>query len=310
MLAGASETSTIFDSAELTRSPPYRWCHLQRSASAERVLLEDPEIPEELAWALVERDTLPRAIRAGGAVALFLRGINEARGAEPEDMISLRLCVLPSRIVSLELRRLPVVDGLIAEFRNGRAPDTIDAFVVHVVETLRAAMEHELDVLEADIHTLELHSAGRAGELLAEERARLADTRQDAIIIHRFVAPQSDAIERLIALSPPWLEDIATLREEAEGFRRIAADLDSVRARGAIVAEELRAAQAERQNRSFLLLTAISVVFLPLTFLTGLLGVNLDGIPFAADDWSFPAFALLLFAVAILSGWIATRLLR
>ncbi|MEL6480056.1 MAG: CorA family divalent cation transporter [Pseudomonadota bacterium] len=310
MLAGASETSTIFDSAELVRCPPYRWRHLQRSASTERLLLADPEIPEELAWALLERDTLPRAIHSGKAIGLFLRGINEARGAEPEDMISLRLCILPTRIVSLELRRLPVIDRLIAEFRNGRAPETIDAFVVQVVETLREAMEHELDLLEADIYTLELDSAGRAGELLVQDRARLADTRQDAIIIHRFVAPQSDAIERLITLAPPWLEDHATLREEATAFRRIAADLDSVRARGAIVAEELRAAQAERQNRSFLLLTAISVVFLPLTFLTGLLGVNLHGIPYATDTFSFPSFSLFLLVVALVSGLIAARLLR
>ncbi|MEM7496995.1 MAG: CorA family divalent cation transporter [Pseudomonadota bacterium] len=310
MMAGAAETSTIYDSEEVAEGPGFRWCHLQRSASAERLLLEDREIPDDLAWALLERDTLPRAIRSGDAVAVFLRGINEARGAEPEDMISLRLCVLPDRIISLELRRLPVIDGLISDFREGKAPATIEAFVIHIVETLRAAVERELDALEADVHLLELHSAGRSGDLGKDERAKLADMRQDAIIIHRFVAPQSSALEQLVTLAPSWLEDTATLREEAEGFRRIAADLESVRARGAIVSEELRAAQADRQNRSFLLLTAISVVFLPLTFLTGLLGVNLDGIPFAGREWSFPAFGLLLVAVAALSGWIAARMLR
>jgi zinc transporter len=51
-------------------------------------------------------------------------------------------------------------------------------------------------------------------------------------------------------------------------------------------------------------------VFLPLTFLTGLLGVNLAGIPFATEPWVFWSFCAMLTAVALLSLWLALRLLR
>lgn len=303
-------TSVIFESEGGAGADTYHWVHFKRSASTERQLLEDPDIPEQIAWALLEEDTQPRVLEAEGVVAIILRGINQQAGAEPEDMISFRLAVSGRRIVSVELRRLGVIDRLIAEFRAGRTPPTQGAFVVHLIETLRMVAEPELDALERDILELELSSARAGGFLTQRERARLADTRQDAILIHRFIAPQSLAIETLLRHAPRWLDDPGSLREEAEAFRRIASDLEAVRSRGQIVSEELSSAQAERTNRTVVLLSVVSVVFLPLTFLTGLLGVNLEGIPYAESEWSFPAFAGILVAVAGLSAFIAARFLR
>ena len=44
---------------------------------------------------------------------------------------------------------------------------------------------------------------------------------------------------------------------------------------------------AERLNRTMALLSIVASVFLPLTFITGLLGINVSGIPFADSDWAF-----------------------
>jgi len=51
-------------------------------------------------------------------------------------------------------------------------------------------------------------------------------------------------------------------------------------------------------------------VLLPLTFLTGLLGVNLGGIPYAAEPWAFWAFCAMLTGATALTLWLALRLLR
>lgn len=45
------------------------------------------------------------------------------------------------------------------------------------------------------------------------------------------------------------------------------------------------------------LLSLISAIFLPLTFLTGLFGINLAGIPGAENGYSFSIFALILIIV-------------
>jgi zinc transporter len=142
------------------------------------------------------------------------------------------------------------------------------------------------------------------------ERGPLAGLRQDAILLHRYIFPQAQALDGLIRAAPDWLTEKNAMREEAEAFRRIAADLDALRQRAQLVAEEISLSATERTNDIMLTLSVVSVVFLPLTFLTGLLGVNLSGIPFSTHQWVFLAFCALLTAVGVLSLWLALRLLR
>ena len=63
--------------------------------------------------------------------------------------------------------------------------------------------------------------------------------------------------------------------------------------------DEVDARTAERANRILLLFAVVGAVFLPLTFLTGLLGVNLAGIPGAEDPASFAMLAGILAALLI-----------
>ncbi|HSF96211.1 MAG TPA: CorA family divalent cation transporter [Thermohalobaculum sp.] len=288
----------------------WRWVHMRRSPETEAALLADPEVPDAVAWALLEQDTLPRAAQVDSGTLLILRGINLVPGADPEDMISLRLWITPGRIVSTEIRRLSQTDTMIAAFHDGKAPASPDAFVLALVESLRASAEPVLDQLEDRVSDMESLVAAPVRRLGLAERRVLSALRQDAILLHRFIAPQALALDGLSRAAPGWLTGAGALREEAEAFRRIAADLDALRQRAQLVAEEISLAATERTNEIMLTLSVVSVIFLPLTFLTGLLGVNLAGIPFATDPFAFWAFCGLLTTAAGLSLWLAARLLR
>lgn len=288
----------------------WHWTHMLRGPDAQAVLLADPEVPESVTWAMLEEDTLPRASQVEGGTLLLLRGVNSRPGAEPEDMVSLRLWITPSRIVSTEIRRLAQVDALMALFPAGTAPDSPGAFVLALIETLREAAETVLDDVEERVSGMEtLVATGERRDVMAA-RSRLSALRQDTILLHRFIAPQAVALDGLLRSAPPWLTDAHGLREEAEAFRRIAADLDALRQRAQLVTEEISLVATERTNDIMLTLSVVSVVFLPLTFLTGLLGVNLAGIPYAADNWAFWAFCLLLASIGAMTLWVAVRLLR
>ncbi len=288
----------------------WRWTHLKLSARTGSVLRERLGLPEELADVLLEPDTLPRALEVEGRTVLILRGINQVEGAEPEDMISLRLAIAPRAILSIEFRRLGHIDRMIEAVRKGAPPETPEAFVTRLVETLRAETEPVLDALECDLDALERKTVRVEGGLTRAERALLIDARQDAIQLIRYIAPQAKALDELVRQKPAWLGTKRRLRREAEAFHRIASDLEAVRARAQLVAEEASMAVTERVSRIMLTLSAVSVVFLPITALTGLLGVNLAGIPYAEAPWAFAAFCALLIAVAGLAVWLAIRMLR
>jgi len=66
--------------------------------------------------------------------------------------------------------------------------------------------------------------------------------------------------------------------------------------------------QVERMNRTMYLLAIITGFFLPLSFLTGLLGINVGGIPGAEFSYGFVVACLLIGGVALLQWWILRRL--
>ncbi len=79
---------------------------------------------------------------------------------------------------------------------------------------------------------------------------------------------------------------------------RIAEELDTIRDRAAVIQDQISGQRQEELNRRLLALSVISALFLPLTFLTGLLGMNLAGIPFSHSPWSFGFVVALTVALA------------
>jgi len=117
----------------------------------------------------------------------------------------------------------------------------------------------------------------------------IAKIRARAIDFRRFIAPDRDALIELAGLQVSWLaeEDRLHVREAADRFARMAEELDAIRDRAALVHEQLTDMRAEMIDQRSLMIAVVAFVFLPLTFVTGLLGMNVQGIPFAQEPWAF-----------------------
>ena len=73
-----------------------------------------------------------------------------------------------------------------------------------------------------------------------------------------------------------------------------------VRERAHIIKDELTNALSEKINRNLYFFSVIAAIFLPLGFLTGLLGVNLGGLPGADNPAGFIIFSSILMGVVTL----------
>ncbi len=70
----------------------------------------------------------------------------------------------------------------------------------------------------------------------------------------------------------------------------MAEELESIRERAALVHETLTDMRAEQiDNRALCHLDRGAMVFLPLTFITGLYGMNVKNLPYAEEPWAFDA---------------------
>jgi zinc transporter len=171
--------------------------------------------------------------------------------------------------------------------------------IVDRMATVISDLEDMVDRLDEQVATAQSR----------ELRSELADVRRQAILLRRYLAPQRDAMSRLYSEPVEWLDDghRTRLREIADRTMRYVEDLDAARDRAGVGQEELAGRIAEQINSRMYVLSIVAALFLPLGFVTGLLGVNVAGIPGTEHPGAFIAVCFMLFALALFQLWLFKR---
>ena len=273
------------------------WVHLNRTKDDARGYIErGAGLDDVVVEALLAPDTRPRVVPQGPGLIVNLRGVNFNPGADPEDMISMRLWIQKRRIITTRARRLMATRDVEERLARGVGPkDEIDCLfelaqallrrVGHVVEELSDAVDGlEDQVVSGDIEKV---------------RESLGEARKRTIAIRRHLAPQREALARLTGEKHEMLDaiDAVHFRELADETTRYIEELDSVRERATVVQDEVLNRLTERQNRNSYVLAIVAAIMLPLSFVTSLFGVSVGGIPFASDP---NAFWVLLAVLAVI----------
>jgi zinc transporter len=282
------------------------WTHFDYSSPrVQNWLVTQSGLSEVTVAALIQAETRPRVVPADTGLMLFLRAVNLNPGAEPDDMVSARLWLGEQRVISLRQRRLISVDDLRAALEVGAGPRSSGEFLIMLVDGILERVDHVIEVIDENIDALEVAQPSAS---FSEQRGQLAEIRRQAIALRRFLAPQREALNRLAADTSPLLgeQERLRLREEYDRQMRSVEDLDAARERAAIAQESLASQMAEQLNQRMFLLSIIAAIFLPLSFLTGLLGVNVGGIPGANNP---AAFALVVLGLVIIGAalWLYFR---
>ena len=90
-----------------------------------------------------------------------------------------------------------------------------------------------------------------------------------------------------------------SLRGTAAYLGHLVSQVDATRDRLILLFDQLSAREQQRISKAMQKLAVVGTVFLPLTFVTGLLGVNVAGIPDAHDPMAFWLLCLFLLAIVI-----------
>ncbi len=286
----------------------FQWIHFDRTSDhAQTWLREESGLGALELDALLAEETRPRATPMGDGFLIILRGVNQNPGADPEDLVSVRMWVDAKRVITLRRQRPLALDDVHERVDSGRGPATTGDFIALVANRLVEGMsgvlgelEDELDGIEEDMDTATATSS----------RNRLLDLRRQAIVLRRHLSPQRDALAHLSLEHSDWLSDRERLhiRETLDRTTRFVEDLESSRERAAVTQEELANRLAEQLNKRMYALSVIAGVFLPLSFATGLLGINVGGIPGTDLSWAFGAVCVVLTLLAIFEVILFRRL--
>jgi zinc transporter len=282
------------------------WLHLDYSdPELAHWVREESGVAAVVAESLLAAETRPRSLVLGDGLLVILRGVNQNPGADPEDMVSVRIWMAGGRIISSGQRKLLSIDDLCTEIEQGTGPASQGEFLVRLGELMA-------DRIGDVVNEVDDVAASLEDELLTAEhhelRFALSSLRRQIVALRRYLAPQRDALARLITERSPLINDLVQmqLRELTDRMTRYIEDLDEARDRASVTHEELLNRLAELTNRRMYLLTMIAAIFLPLSFITGLLGINVGGIPGADDRHAFLAVIGLL-AVVSVAQWLYFR---
>ncbi len=223
---------------------------------------------------------------AGPGLAGLLGDVGYDFEADPEHLGLLHVYVDEHWIVTARLHPLKVADQLRREFLDGATVPTPMFVLVRFAEELGelfdgiATTQAELidDIEDA---VLKNRTPGEGGEL---GRVRRLVAR-----LRRHVAAQRQAVGLVVHRPPAWArsEEIEQMRRAYERTDVVAQDLEATQERARLLQEEISNFLGEATNRNLYVLSMVTAIFMPITLITGIFGMNIGGLPWLADEAGF-----------------------
>jgi zinc transporter len=296
---GAADPVDSQEINQWSNDGPTLWLHLDVNDDASRSWLRDKSgLEPVIIDVLLADETRPRSIATDHGLLVVLRGVNTNPGADPEDMVSIRVWIEQNRIISTRRRQLLSISDIAEMLQQGIGPKSPGNFLSCLVAKLADRVGNFIDDIEERV--------GEAETVMATQdqtqfRQLVTMLRQQIASVRRFLAPQRDALDRLYRQPGNWLleADVVDLRDEADRITRYLEDLDLARERTMVLREEFLGQLAQEQNSRMYVLSVVAAVFLPLTFVTGLLGMNVGGLPGLDSPRGFAGSLVLMVLAAI-----------
>lgn len=282
------------------------WLHMCATNPATREFLENNTGLDDIVIAnLLAEETRPRLLVRGQTMLAILRAVNLEDRAEPEDMISLRIWMDDRHIITTRLRDTRSIEDMKKLMLDGAPPDLVGRFLTAITDRVYARMEPFIEAQDDVVGQLEEMLARDELEAVSE---RLSDLRLQNAIYRRFIIPQKQVLENMHASVLTWLDedDHAHLAESLDRVTRYMETLNDVRDRLAIINDETARRHDKALNSTTYIFTAAATIFLPLSFITGLLGVNVGGIPgmeYQPSFWILIGVCGLIAALQIFYFW-------
>ena len=286
------------------------WLHCHEFPAAVDGLAElHLDLPESFAHTLLGGSHSTRIAHMRHSLVAVINDVEfDFERKKPLEVATLWVNVGARCLLSVHDMPLPSLDGLRRAIGDGRSFHSPLALLIYF-------LHQQADMLFHIFRSAAL-TANRAEEALLQgklpKRSSLGGIRRDLVRLRRLLAPEPAALFRLISRSPTWVreDDVQSLHQTAEDFALAVRDMAGLQERIKLLEEEIADRVGEHTNRSVLILTAVTVIALPINLIAALLGMNVGGIPLRADSHGFWIVVALSLALTGLAMALILRLRR
>ena len=287
----------LTDVVKAQQESGFTWVHMQCDARGANEAMASMGLPQQVIESLEAVETRPKTIAIADGLLVYLRGINKNPEADPEDMVSLRIWITDKGIISARRkdRKLLSVQDVMDQLHKGDIPENAAQLMLSIIERIADRISEAVDTLDEELVAFET-----AEKMNSQARQQLSVVRRQAAAIRRYLAPQRDALDALYRINKLLNSEQAfELREQTDRMTRYVEDLDLARERSIVLQDDVRNRLAEQQGAKMYVLSLVTAIFLPLSFLTGVFGMNVAGLPGLEEPSAFNYLALGMVGLAL-----------
>ena len=131
--------------------------------------------------------------------------------------------------------------------------------------------------------------------------SQIHNLKRDLLTLRRAVWPKREAINSLLRESMPFITDETRihLRDCYDHVIQIIDLLENYREIASGLMDAYLSGVSNRQNEVMKVLTIMASIFIPLTFMAGVYGMNFEHMPELHSIWAYPALLLVMLVTAV-----------
>ncbi len=228
---------------------------------------------------------------------------DEELGDSIIDIDQISLILGPNFIISFKEKEVDVFDPIRDRLRTAKgrirkqgadylAYSMMDAIVDHYFAIMEKLGERFEDLEDAVV-------ANPEPEILTV----IYNLKRDMLFLRKSVWPLREAISKMQRIDSPLITDSTKiyLRDVYDHTIQVIENVETFRDMSASLLETYLSSLSNRLNEVIKVLTIISTIFIPLTFLSGVFGMNVPSmIEGLTPEWAFTAIVASMLLVAII----------
>jgi zinc transporter len=280
--------------AALERQDSWLWLHFDLDVEPARASISAlPHLPPAAVAMLLGDDERQQIDTFGQVVAGVAADYEPGETLDVRHVVRWQFVMTPRLFVSARRQPGHTLRQARIDLERGRTfDDVLDLFsaIVHEFATatflLLRDVSDRLDAMEVQLVD---------GKEVGGSEA-LGQARRSLIRLRRQAAPMRAVLVHMLTEPPDWFSDAAAgdCRRVVERMDDLMEDLDAFQERARALGDELNGVESEKINRRLTLLSVVSALLLPPTFITGLFGMNVGGLPWRASQLGFADTCLLM----------------
>jgi zinc transporter len=279
------------------------WLHFDLVHAQARAAIEsDMLIPEFARLVVTGSDESPRILVGEDAVAGVIPAYARTGDAEEFEIVCWHFAMVPGRLITGRRRANRTLVNVYEGVRRGLQPSCPAALVdrcvaefAHQVRARLSSLADDLDVVEDALID------DRDGGGVADLGGKLGLVRREATRLKRVLAPLSRALHQDSDELPDWAQPGD--HDAAErGLHDALDDIVALQDRSRSLQDELTTRLAEETNRRLYIVSIVTTLLMPATFVTGFFGMNTGGLIWSGDGEGYGtvyATAICLAAVLL-----------